>query len=115
MPLLSPGHPIKLQPNDAPRAAWHLRRKEPRNTPRCPGTKPAMDGCSSTRGPDEICKKHPALAGRLSTADHPSDRALPASRLTAYSSGNRVAAARLTKAAELSNHRPAIRQAAVSN
>ena len=29
MPLLSPGHPMKLQPNDAPRAAWHLRRKEP--------------------------------------------------------------------------------------
>src|ERR1700752_3626060 len=91
MPLLSPP-PDEAATERRPScrmASAPQGTKSGRNTPRCPGTKPAMDGCSSTRGPDEICKKHPALAGRLSTADHPSDRALPASRLTASSSGKR--------------------------
>jgi hypothetical protein len=59
-----------------------------------------MDGCSSTGGRDEICNKHPTLAGRHSTADHPSDRTFRSSRMIPWCRQANVVAARSTKAAE---------------
>jgi hypothetical protein len=71
-----------------------------RNHATLSGTKPAIDGCSSTGGRDEICNKHPTLAGRHSTADHPSDRAFRSSRVIARCRQANVLAARSTNPAE---------------